>query len=31
MTEVGIDAAEIRSGKPKLDPPGTFAPEKGGD
>jgi hydroxymethylglutaryl-CoA synthase len=31
MTEVGIDAVEIWSGKLKLDLPGTFAPEKGDD
>ena len=31
MTEVGIDAVEIWTGKLKLDLPGTFAPEKGDD
>ncbi|GAA0523093.1 hydroxymethylglutaryl-CoA synthase [Halorubrum aquaticum] len=31
MTAVGIDAIEIRSGKLKLDLPGTFAPQKGDD
>ncbi|WP_435333562.1 hydroxymethylglutaryl-CoA synthase [Haloarchaeobius sp. TZWWS8] len=31
MTEVGIDAIEIWTGKLKLDLPGTFAPEKGED
>ena len=31
MTAVGIDAIDIRSGKLKLDLPGTFAPQKGDD
>ncbi|WP_336364175.1 hydroxymethylglutaryl-CoA synthase [Halalkalicoccus salilacus] len=31
MTEVGIDAIEIRTGKLKLDLPGTFAPAQGED
>ncbi|WP_331233736.1 hydroxymethylglutaryl-CoA synthase [Natronorarus salvus] len=31
MTEVGIDAIEIRTGKLRLDLPGEFAPVKGDD
>ncbi|SNZ05684.1 hydroxymethylglutaryl-CoA synthase [Natronoarchaeum philippinense] len=31
MTAVGIDAIEIRTGRLKLDLPGTFAPEQGED